>query len=109
MDLFPGFDIVDYQATPSGYYQIAFRSSNGTIVATQHGRGVCNMYSDYGKMFEEFKAWLASNDVPATLYLVNDGFPDLAKTIRDRGPEWYDIIVMSMCDWIEMGVMSVRG
>ena len=104
-----GFTVIDYQATPSGYYQISFRSTDGrAITATQHGRGGCNMYSPFF-MLEEFKTWLDSNAQIAVDEYTAMGFDDLAQTVRDRGLEWYDMVVTAICDGIDMRKIRVGG
>jgi hypothetical protein len=107
-----GFTIVDYQATPSGYYQIAFRDAEGqTIVATQHGRGGSNLYSypPQHPIHVAFTKWLDDNASLAVGYLEKIGFPDLAQVVKERGMEWEDSVVMSICDLIDMGKIRIAG
>jgi hypothetical protein len=108
-ELTPGFTVIDYQSTPSGYYQMAFRSANGgTIVSTQHGRGGCNLYTPY-TLLEELKNWLWENRQLAIDGMVEMGFPSLAAAIQDKESEWYDIVVMGIADSIELRRLSVQG
>lgn len=103
------FTVIDYQATPSGYYQISFRSLGGeTLVCTQYGRGGCNFYTPIYLM-EEFKTWLESWDELAIEAMRAMGYPELAQTVVDHDAEWYDIVVMAIADAIESGTMKVEG
>lgn len=109
--LTPGFTIVDYQATPSGYYQIAFRNANGqTIIATQHGRGGCNHYTQpYGPIKDELDKWLEENAALVVKYLIAIGFEDLADVVLKKENEWQDTVVMSICDLIDIRKVRVQG
>lgn len=109
MKLTPGFTITDFQATPSGYYQIAFRNTrNETIVSTQHGRGGSNFYTPH-TLKADLDEWLASNAQIAIDLLTELGFPDLAKAIIERSWEWQDSIVMSLADLIDMNELRIEG
>jgi hypothetical protein len=109
MNLTKGFTVVDCQSTPSGYYQIAFRNERGdTIVATQHARGGCNLYTPY-TMQAELENWLWENRQIAIDSMTAMGFPELAQDVVDRSTEWYDIVVMSILDAIEMRKIRVQG
>lgn len=104
-----GFTVVDYQATPSGYYQISFRNVAGqTITATQHGRGGCNFYTPH-TLKAELDEWLDANAQIAIDGMNEMGFPELAQTVETRGVEWYDIVVMAIADAIEMRRIRVAG
>lgn len=101
--------IIDCQATPSGYYEIAFRerATGKTIRATQTGRGGCNLYSPL--IDESFRAWLRHNEHLAIEYLNHINFPDLAKAVNEHENEWEDTAVMCFVDWVEMGIVRVEG
>jgi hypothetical protein len=103
------FHIVDYQATPSGYYQIAFRTDdNRTIVVTQEGRGGCNLYQPF-HMKPELMEWLDQHREPCAGYLERIDFPDLANLVRNKEGEWEDTVVMGLCDMIDLGRITVEG
>jgi hypothetical protein len=105
----PGFTVVDYQATPSGYYQISFRSSDGrTITATQHGNGGCVLYTP--RIWEdELFTWLQSNEQAAIDHLNRLGYPELAQAITDKESEWEDSVVLSIVDLLELVMVRVQG
>jgi hypothetical protein len=110
--------IIDVASTPSGYYEIAFRerSTNRTIRSTQLGRGGCNMYAphlgrhpEWDDTTESFYEWLGSYEDMVIDYLNRIGFPELGRSVQTRDLEWYDTVVMSMVDFVELGIMEVEG
>lgn len=101
--------IVDYQATPSGYYQISFRNDEGhTIVVTQHGRGGCNLYQPH-TMKPELLEWLDQFSLRTIFHLEKMGLDDLANVVRNKDNEWEDSVVLTLCDLIDMGRIRVEG
>lgn len=108
--LTPDFTVVDCQTTPSGYYQIAFRSkaTGHTVTATQHGRGGCVEFTPRD-WEEELFTWLAKIDQVAVDHLTKLGYPELATAVVNRENEWEDSVVLSIVDLIEMGKIRVQG
>lgn len=110
MKLTPGFTVIDYQATPNGYYSISFRSTDGrTVIATQTGRGGCNSYVGVGGILPQFDVWLGANDGIAIDQFDTLGFHDLAVGVAQRENEWQDTVVLAIANAIELGVLSVEG
>lgn len=106
MNLTPEFSIVDYQATPSGYYQIAFRSADEFVTVTQLGRGGCNQYSSRS---DAFNKWLDDNANLAVTAFREMGMPALAQNVADRDIEWEDSVILTIADLIEMRILTVTG
>jgi hypothetical protein len=101
--------VVDFQATPSGYYQISFRNDEGqTIVVTQHGRGGCNIYQP-ANLKPELLTYFESVAPDAIAYLSASGFPELAQAVRDRENEWEDSVALSIADFIDLGTIRIEG
>lgn len=100
------YSIVDYQATPSGYYQITFRGDDGTVTVTQEGRGGCNLYSMRTLAFDK---WLANNAWLAVAFYRRTQFDWAVHAIENREVEWEDHVVMAICDMIDLKILTVRG
>jgi len=111
MNLTPGFTVVDYQSTPSGYYQVSFRHPDGsTIIVTQEGRGGCNHYTSPNRpLKDELMVWLGANDGIAIEQMDMMGFHELSVGVQQREIEWEDTVVMAIANAIEVGVLSVEG
>lgn len=107
MQLAAGFKVIDFQATPSGYYQIIFRSDKGeTVVVTQHGRGGSNFTTP---PLASFEIWLGANDQMAIDSMDEMGFHDLAVAVAERTFEWQDTVVLAIANAVEMGLVRVEG
>lgn len=103
-------NIIDFQATPSGYYQITFRNDAGqSVIVTQEGRGGCNHYTyPNGLIKDEFHRFLDTMSHAAISYLRRD-YPELADAILDRENEWEDTVCMAIADLIDLGKIRVNG
>lgn len=102
------YSIVDYQSTPSGYYQITFRGDGELVVVTQTGRGGCNYYSSRPASFDK---WLADNAWLAMSFYrrLGDDFMWMLPIIENREFEWEDHVVMAICDMIDLRLVTVKG
>lgn len=101
------FSVTDYQATPSGYYQLSFRSREGQVVTvTQEGRGGCNIYTPRSG---DFYNWLNANAGVAIAFYRSVSVEWAAHAIEEREVEWEDHVVMAIADMVEMRLLSVKG
>lgn len=116
------FKVVDYQATPSGYYLIRFRDKDGNdVVVEQTGKGGCNRYHcAYPALTDSFDSWLSDN---AHLFIgfwegrakvTRDDYDQqmalsFAQAIRERRTEWQDVCMLIICEGIERRAIPVEG
>lgn len=101
------YSVTDYQATPSGYYRLMFRSTDGhVVIVTQDGRGGCNTYTNRTDAFDK---WVEDNALMAATFYRRIDLEWAAQVIADREFEWEDSVVRAIADMIEMGIMSVKG
>jgi hypothetical protein len=111
-----GYFVTSYEATSTGYYQVVLGSEkDGTsrmVTVEQSGQGGSNVYhyevsTDHGRNWvgdspTHFEAWLAEQIPFAAATMRELDFDDLAVLAEERSMEWPDIVVMAICDGVEM-------